>query len=232
VVSEFHVFRRVPVTVIPPPVMESTDNEPRPSLWHFTITDVLTLTALVGVTLILLPLLRAIVPDASNNYDRRQYIQIALNLSCVLWTIVFALNLFAGALLRRQPRLLTLGNASIIASFVCLVLLAIRLVAFRLYLHIIQRWAETDAFFNGYWSTFPTLRESTIWTLLGTPHLCAGACISASLIVLLTRRVQKCGSLADLLGYGIPILWLVNWLVTEVIWWLPIQWLTSSGIDW
>lgn len=187
---------------------------------------------MVSVCLVFYTLLRTLIPDPDNGHDRRQFVILALNLATSLWTIVLAGSLFVRCVFRQKPNLFTIGNASLIACSACLLAVGAKLTLERIYFFGVEQWASSDRFFSSYWRAFPNFKGNTVSALLDLPSLCAGAVIATYTTLRIVQKIERSRSVFEWCTLTVAPLWLVNWLLTLLVNWLPIRWLTESGTHW
>ena len=132
----------------------------------------------------------------------------------------------------QKPNLFTVGNASIIACFVCLVASGAKVAFEQVYFVAVEQWASSDPFFSQYWLELPNFKRNIVSALLDVPILCSGSVIATCTVLRMTQKNERSNSLFEWFTIVIPALWIVVWFLTLLVYWLPIRWLTQSGTHW
>jgi hypothetical protein len=186
------------------------------------VLDLMALVAAVALTLIAPAIIRAIVPARSlQAWDRRQYVAHIVSLALFWWTLTAA----ALALIEDRRNLRHAcrrpGHAAIFAVTAAFLFLVLQRVVSALLLAGVIGWPPGMI---PYFWLFAILEQA--------PHAAAASVVTVWLLLATINVERSRSDWFDRLGCVVGSVWVLWGLTNQLIWHLPIPWLTTSGIDW
>jgi hypothetical protein len=184
------------------------------------LLDLMALVAAVALTLVAPAIMRAIIPaESHHNWDRRQYVIHLTALVVFWWTAMLVVLALIGSRsnLRRTCR--QPGHAALFAVAGAFLFLGVQQLAMAIVMGGVIGWPSNVL--NYYW----------VFNILEPAADVSGASVVAVwLILALTRAGRRSSNWFDRLGCVLGMIWILLGLVNHLVWWLPIPWLTTSGI--
>ena len=188
------------------------------------LLDLMILVAAVAWTLVSPRIMNAIIPAQSlPTWDRRQYVHHLGSLVLLGWTASFAILTLGDAARRGRRSLRGYAPAAMVAVLTSgLFLLALQIPVMILLVVTGGGASQTNGI---------------VWTRLFTvlqmaPSTHAGAILAVWSLLWLTRLGRRPTHWLDWSTYLLGWLWIMAEFLSMLIYYLPIPWLTHSGIFW
>ena len=188
------------------------------------LLDLMILVAAVAWTLVSPRIMNAIIPAQSlPTWDRRQYIQHLGALILLGWTASFAFLTLRDAARRGRRGLRGYAFAAMVATITSGIYLLALQIPVMIALTITDRGA----------SQISGIVWSRLFNILSfAPTANAAAIIAVWTLLWLTKAGRRPTHWLDWSSYWLGWLWIVYGLLSTLVYYVPIPWLTRSGIFW
>jgi hypothetical protein len=192
----------------------------RPGGRPVRVLDLMALVAAVALTLITPTIMKAIIPAKSHhNWDRRQYVVHLASLGLFWWTASLTSLIVVESWPHFRRTFRQRGPAALFAVVAAFVFIGLEQVAWALVLGGVVGWRP--GMVKYYW----------LFNILERGGSAAGASVFAVwLLLAVTKAGRGPSNWLDRAGCAVGLIWIFWGLVNNMVYWLPIPWLTRSGI--
>jgi hypothetical protein len=177
------------------------------------------LVAAVALTLVSSGIMKAIIGDSLHNWDRRQYVAHLSALVVIWWTVALVPLVLSGARLRYASR--NYGSAAILASATTALLLVMRQAPVVVLLALTVGWSPSGLFNH---RLFDVLEHA--------PAATSAAVAAVWTVLALTGAGRRPSNWLERLGCVVGGTWVVLGILSLLVYYVQIPWLTTSGITW